>query len=139
MVTTNVSTIFLRKFRIKKTFKKTLTFSGVVCGARFAKIRSLDVHMKRSHNPKATVFCPENCGKSFTSKAAIKKHLLSHRPQHEWPFWCEFCGKRFQARADLPKHYKTSQHKNDPRIPDQGTPEWTDLMRRSGINDFYDL
>ena len=108
----------------------------VVCGARFAKIRSLDVHFKRSHNPKANVYCPENCGKAFTSQAAIKKHLLSHRPQHEWPFWCEFCGKRFQARADLPKHYKTSQHKNDPRIPEQGTSEWTDLMRRSGIVSF---
>ena len=111
----------------------------VVCGARFAKIRSLDIHFKRSHNPKANVFCPENCGKSFTSQAAIKKHLLSHRPQHEWPFWCEFCGKRFQARADLPKHYKTSLHKNDPRIPETGTPEWTELMRRSGIMDFHDF
>ena len=50
------------------------------CGLVFARTRSLDVHMKRAHNPKATVECPEGCGKKFTNKAAIKKHLLSHRP-----------------------------------------------------------
>ena len=108
-------------------------YECIVCGDKFAKMRSLDVHFSRNHNPKATVECPEKCGKRFTSQSAIKKHLLSHRPQHEWPYECEFCKKRFQARADLPKHYNTALHKDDPNVPKQGTPEWTALMQRCEV------
>ena len=105
----------------------------LICGATFAISRSLDVHMKRSHNPNLRFECPEKCGKWFSSKNAIPKHLLSHRPQHEWPYVCLFCGKHFQARGDLPKHYRTSQHINDPRIPKLGTDAWTDLMQKSEV------
>ena len=35
--------------------------------------------------------------------------------------------------------FLNSQHKNDPRIPQAGTPEWTELMRRSEVVDFQTL
>ena len=103
------------------------------CGKEFAKLRSLNFHMSRVHNPKTKIECPQKCGKFLSGHGAIRKHLLSHRPQHEWPYQCEFCLKRFQARADLPKHYNTAQHKNDPDIPKQGTPEWNALIQRCKV------
>ena len=105
----------------------------VTCKAVFSHARSLQVHIGRLHNPKATVPCPENCGKLFTEKHAIKKHLLSHRPEHEWPFVCLFCGKHMQTNFDLAKHLKTKLHVNDSRIPKAGTPEWKALIKRSEV------
>ena len=92
------------------------------------------LHLSQLHNQKTKVEFPKKCGKFLSSHGAIRKHLLSHRPKHEWPYQCEFCLKRFQARADLPKHYNTAQHKNDPNIPKQGTPEWTALIQRCKVN-----
>ena len=100
-----------------------------VCDVVFTHTRSLQFHFARAHNPKATIPCPENCGKLLTSQNAIPKHLLSHRPRSEWPYFCPFCEKRFQALADVPKHFKTSQHINDIRIPESGTPKWDKLMQ----------
>ena len=91
------------------------------------------LNLSRFHNKKTKVECPAKCGKFLSSHGAIRKHLLSHRPKHEWPYQCEFCLKRFQARADLPKHYNTAQHKNDPNIPKQGTPEWNALIQRCKV------
>ena len=108
-------------------------YECVECGAKYESVRSLECHFKRAHNQNSHFDCPEGCGKKLASKSAIKKHLLSHRPQHEWPFRCEFCGKHFQARADLPKHYHTSVHKNDPRIPPEGSSEWHALLKRAKV------
>jgi hypothetical protein len=102
------------------------------CPAKFAKTKSLRVHISREHNPNARTPCPE-CGKRLTGPGALPKHLLSHRPESEWPFQCEYCGKKFQARGDLPKHYQTRQHLNDPRIPKPGTPEWGEVLKRSEV------
>ena len=104
-----------------------------LCGIVFTHNRSLEVHMMRKHNPKATMPCPEKCGKFFTNKAAIKKHLLSHKPENEWPFACLLCGKHFQALGDLPKHYLSRLHAKDPRVPIHGTPEWNEIMKKSKV------
>ena len=103
------------------------------CGVIFTHNRSLQVHLQRNHNSKANIPCPQNCGKFYTNKSALKKHKLSHVPEHEWPFICLFCGKYFQSRADLPKHFMSLKHKDDSRIPDQGTPQWDELLKRSEV------
>ena len=103
------------------------------CDAVFTHTRSLQFHLSRKHNPKATIPCPENCGKMLASQNSIPKHLLSHRPKSQWPYFCPLCKKHFQALADVPKHFKTSQHINDPRIPELGTPEWDELMKSCKI------
>ena len=102
------------------------------CGNIYNKRASLESHIKRNHNPNLTVKCPE-CPKMLSCQAAIKKHLLTHRPESEWPYICEFCGKRFQAKGDLPKHFVTSQHRDDPRVPKPGTPEWQIVLDRSAV------
>ena len=109
----------------------------VTCNAVFSHARSLQVHIGRLHNPKATIPCPENCGKFFACKKTIKKHLLSHRPEEEWPYVCLFCGKHMQANHDLAKHLVTKQHANDPRIPKVRTPEWKELMKRSEVQSIF--
>ena len=102
------------------------------CGNIYNKKASLESHIKRNHNPNLTVKCPE-CPKLLSCHAAIKKHLLTHRPESEWPYICEFCGKRFQAKGDLPKHFVTAQHRDDPRVPKPGSPEWQIVLDRSAV------
>ena len=102
------------------------------------EISTKEKNLTKTHRVKnhanGKVPCPENCGKLLSSEFAIKKHILSHRPETEWPYVCLFCGKHLQARSDLPKHFQTNQHKYDIRIPEQGTPEFEDLMKRSEVN-----
>jgi len=102
------------------------------CPARYNKLASLDMHIRRNHNPNLQVKCPE-CPKMLSCRAAIRKHLLSHRPETEWPFHCVFCFKRFQARGDLPKHFNTYRHRNDPRIPEVGTDAWRQLLEQCSV------
>ena len=98
-----------------------------VCGARFDHLKSLTIHIGRSHNHKSMIPCPEGCGKMLTTQHAIRKHLLSHRPEEEWPHKCPLCPKKFQARGDIPKHLKTKIHEAD-NVPDMGTRAWFDLI-----------
>ena len=102
------------------------------CPARYNKLASLEMHIRRNHNPNLQVKCPE-CPKMLSCKAAIRKHLLSHRPESEWPFHCIFCFKRFQAKGDLPKHFFTYRHRHDPRIPEVGTDAWRQLLELCSV------
>jgi len=107
-----------------------------ICGVKYEKYRSLEIHKRRIHNTNAKVECPEGCGKLLSSTNAIKKHLLSHRPEEEWPHECPLCHKKFQARGDIPKHLKTKIHEND-SIPVMGTKEWFDLIYHDDPNYSY--
>merc|ERR1712168_1368951 len=82
--------------------------------------------------PKITTECFK-CLKPV--KGSLAKHLLTHIPSELWPYRCQFCGRYFQAKSDLPKHWKTSQHKDDPRIPepDWSNPDWRDLLEKSQV------
>ena len=106
---------------------KTYIHECEVCGAKFDHLKSLTIHIGRSHNHKSMVPCPEGCGKMLTTQAAIKKHLLSHRPEEEWPYKCPLCPKKFQARGDIPKHLMTKIHEAD-NVPEKGTRAWFDLI-----------
>lgn len=108
------------------------------CGNVYARLRSLESHIKRIHK----VYlggsqCP-HCGKRLSSQNAIRKHLLSHRPKEEWPFTCVLCKSRFQAKGDLPKHLMTNLHKND-SLPPIGSPQWIDLINRGVDHDLVAL
>ena len=107
-----------------------------VCGVKYEKFRSLEIHKRRSHNENLKVECPEGCGKLLSNTNAIKKHLLSHRPEEEWPYECPLCHKKFQARGDIPKHLKTRIHAND-NIPVMGTKGWFDLIYHDDPNYDY--
>ena len=107
-----------------------------ICDVKFEQLKSLKIHMGRSHNEKAKFPCPENCGKMLTSANAIKKHLLSHRPEEEWPYECPLCHKKFQARGDIPKHLMTKLHEND-NIPAMGSKAWHDLIYHDDPNYNY--
>ena len=87
-----------------------------VCGKKYNRSKSLDIHIGREHNSKALFECPEKCGKMLTSKNAIKKHTLSHLPKDMWPYECPKCPKRFQAKSDIPKHLNSQIHKNDAKF-----------------------
>jgi len=107
-----------------------------ICGVKYEKYRSLQIHKNRSHNENLKVECPEGCGKLLSNTNAIKKHLLSHRPEEEWPHECPLCHKKFQARGDIPKHLKTKMHEND-NIPVMGTKAWFDLVYHDDRNFDY--
>jgi len=107
-----------------------------ICGAKYEKYRSLEIHKRRTHNENSKVECPEGCGKLLSNTHAIRKHLLSHRPEEEWPHECPLCHKKFQARGDIPKHLKTRLHVND-NIPIMGTKEWFDLIYHDDPNYNY--
>jgi hypothetical protein len=70
------------------------------CQQVYARERSLNSHVSRSHHTNLKAECPE-CGKGLSSPAAISKHLLSHRPREFWPYFCPLpdCGRKFQAKG----------------------------------------
>ena len=75
------------------------------CEKAYSWKESMQMHHRRTHNPKNELFC-EECGKMYIHKSTLKLHKESHNP---WRM-CSTCGITVDSKLKYDRHIQKCEN-----------------------------